>query len=192
MNDRYSNDIMGLAERMVDSLKITENKFEAIKAIYSTLMDYGDDDSIEDQEIVRFKKLDPYAVIPEYKTEGASGVDFTTIWSETFSPHETKVLKIGLAVEIPRGFELQIRPRSGITVETPFRIANSPGTIDSDYRGEIGIPVTNTGDEEAFLNSGTRIAQGVFCPVPRFKIVESKELSDTARGSGGFGSTGLN
>lgn len=155
---------------------------------------------------VRVKKLHPDAVIPEYKTEGAAGFDLVAVEDVLINRGETKLVRTGLAFEIPPGYELQIRPRSGLSLETPLRIANAPGTVDSDYRGEVKIIVTNIapydedledeyyiGSESNFeyIEKGTRIAQGVIAPVFRAEFEEVDELSGTERGAGGFGSTGM-
>ena len=105
-------------------------------------------------------------------------------------PGETKLLQTGLKFEIPHGFELQIRPRSGLSLKTKLRVANAPGTIDSDYRGEVAVIMTNTGKETVTINHGDRIAQAVLSPVYQMEFVECDDLLETERGNGGFGSTG--
>ena len=144
---------------------------------------------------VNIKKLLKNAKIPEYKTEGSAGFDFyAVIRSEGYStiirPKETQLISTGLAMEIPLGYELQIRPRSGLSLETKLRIPNSPSTIDSDYRGEIKIIVENIGDEPIVINHHDRIAQGVLKQVPQANFVIVDKLSDTLRGENGFGHTG--
>lgn len=140
---------------------------------------------------LKFKKLHPDAVIPQYQTEGAAGFDLVTVEEAVSPAGKTILLKTGLAVEVPPGYELQIRPRSGISLKTGLMIKNSPGTIDSDYRGEIGIIVYNNGERYGHcINKGERIAQAVLKRVERAEIFEVMELSDTERGVGGFGSTG--
>ena len=139
---------------------------------------------------VEIKLMHEDAVIPRYESDGAAGFDFSILEDVDVYPGRTYILKTGLAFAIPHGFELQIRPRSGTSFKTSLRIANSPGTIDSDYRGEVGIIVENIGEYSIKLENGDRIAQGVIAPVVQgaFKVVE--DLSETVRGSGGFGSTG--
>lgn len=150
---------------------------------------------------VKIKKLHPDAVVPKYATPGAAGFDLVALEDVNIDPGQTKLVKTGLSVEIPTGYELQIRPRSGTSLKTSLRVANSPGTVDSDYRGEVCVIVTNisapilSGPYAGLpvgVKKGDRIAQGVICPVVQaeFEIVE--ELSSTDRGSGGFGSTGKN
>jgi dUTP pyrophosphatase len=154
---------------------------------------------------IKIKKLDPEAVIPQYATEGASGFDLVSIEYCKVAPGENKLVKTGLAFEIPIGYELQIRPRSGLSLKTPLRVANSPGTVDSDYRGEVCVIITNTAsdcydssgngcgcrdDHATYIKAGDRIAQGIICPVIKatFDVVDF--LDETDRGAGGFGSTG--
>jgi len=142
---------------------------------------------------VRFKKLHPDAIIPEYQTSGASGFDICCCENHQIGPGATKLIMTGLAVELPEGTEMQIRPRSGLALKTPYLIKNSPGTIDADYRGEIGVIVHNLSSDSAlFYNVGERIAQGVISPVIVCCIEEILHLSETDRGAGGFGSTGIN
>ena len=141
---------------------------------------------------LRVKKVHPDAVIPQYQTKGAAGFDLVAVEDVTLGPGETTTISTGLAFEIPEGYEMQIRPRSGLTLKTPLRIANAPGTIDSDFRGEVKIIVTNTSENKGFyIKKGDRIAQGVIAPVMRAVFEEADDLSETDRGSGGFGSTGV-
>lgn len=142
--------------------------------------------------IVKVKRLRADAVIPEYATPGAAGFDLTAVEDVAIAPGETKLVPTGIAVEIPWGYEMQIRPRSGFSLKTPLRIANAPGTIDSDFRGEVKIIVTNTSENKGFyIKKGDRIAQGVIAPVMRAVLEEADDLSETDRGDGGFGSTGV-
>lgn len=141
---------------------------------------------------LKIKKLHPDAVIPKYQTAGASAFDLHSVEDMIFFSGETKVIKTGLSIELPPDTELQIRPRSGVSLKTTLRIANSPGTVDEDFRGEIGIIMTNLNHNIAVhVNKGDRIAQGAVCPVLRPEIEEVEELSDTERGEKGFGSTGV-
>ena len=145
---------------------------------------------------VRIRKVVPEAVIPKYATLGAAGFDLVSIEDITVYPGETKFVRVGLIIEVPAGYELQVRPRSGLSLKTNLRVANSPGTVDSDYRGEIGVIIDNKSHyiqsdcKSVEIKKGDRIAQGVIAPVEQVEFVEVKELSETARGSGGFGSTG--
>lgn len=148
--------------------------------------------------IVKVRKLTPLAQVPEYKTKGAAGFDLAAAEKRVIFPGETVVVRTGLAMEIPPGLELQIRPRSGISLKTPLIMKNAPGTIDSDYRGEIGIILHNINDPDGpqgnrpyTVQVGDRIAQGVLAPVVSGILKEAEELSDTERGAGGYGSTGV-
>lgn len=148
---------------------------------------------------VRVRRLpsrDPALPLPGYATDGAAGLDLlASLAAEdraglTLAPGARALVPTGLAVEIPPGYELQVRPRSGLALRHGLALVNSPGTIDSDYRGEIGVIVINLGTEPVTLAHGMRIAQGVLAPVARLAWVESDSLGESARGAGGFGSTG--
>ena len=139
--------------------------------------------------LISIRKMSPSANLPKYANIGDSGFDLEAIESVTLSPGETKLIGTGLAFEIPDGMELQVRPRSGMSLKSNFRVANSPGTVDSSFRGEVKIIAENTGHRIIFIEKGDRIAQGVICPVYRAVFIES-ELSDTGRGNKGFGSSG--
>ena len=139
---------------------------------------------------VQVKLLHPAAKMPEYKTVGASGFDLCSMTAGVIHPGETVGFELGIALAIPEGFEVQIRPRSGLSFTTPLIAKNTIGTIDSDYRGEIKFALYNTGTEPVYIEAGDRICQGVLARVPKaiFTIVD--ELSTTERGGKGFGSTG--
>ena len=141
---------------------------------------------------IEFKKLDPDAQIPRYMTELAAGLDVHALPQEslTFEPGERCLVPTGLAVAIPPGFEIQVRPRSGLAIKHGIALVNSPGTIDADYRGEIGIILINLGRELFTVNRGDRIAQLVVAPVCQAELLEVAALSATERGAGGFGHTG--
>ncbi|WP_456469726.1 dUTP diphosphatase [Caminibacter sp.] len=140
--------------------------------------------------VLKIKKLNSKAVIPSYQTEEAAGFDLHSIENTVINPGERKLIGTGLAFEIERGYEVQIRPRSGLAFKHGITVLNSPGTIDSDYRGEIKVLLINHGSEPFEIKYGERIAQAVVAPVIQAEIVEVENLSDTERGSGGFGSTG--
>lgn len=145
--------------------------------------------------IVKFKKLDDRAVIPAYQSAGASGFDLHCIEDVEIPMNGTALVKTGLAVALPPGTEMQIRPRSGLALKTPYTVKNSPGTVDADYRGEIGVIVHHCGGRRdpfpLTFKAGDRIAQAVICPVYRCEIVEVNEIDNTGRGAGGFGSSGV-
>lgn len=143
--------------------------------------------------VIAFKKLHPEAVIPEYATPGSAGMDLVAAEGKVLRYGEVALIGTGLAVALPTGLEMQIRPRSGLSKHFPNYIANSPGTIDSDYRGEIKIMVINNAPDSYFLiRPGDRIAQGVIAPVGHASCLEVEELPPTERGDGGFGHTGIN
>ena len=141
---------------------------------------------------VQIKKLDPNAIIPEYKTAGASGVDIMALLEKkiTLDPGESQIIPTGLSIAIPEDLEVQIRPRSGLAAKSNISVLNTPGTIDSDYRGEIKVILINLGNERFTVKNGDRIAQMILTPIMKFKFEEVNKLDDTIRGSGGFGSTG--
>lgn len=140
---------------------------------------------------IKVKKLHPDAVIPKYQTDGSAGFDLHAVEDVVIGTDGTELVRTGLAFEIPQGYEMQIRPRSGLSLKTKLRIANAPGTIDSDYRGEVGIVVDNTTVVPHLIRKGDRIAQGVIQAVSRAAFQEVDKLTDTQRGDGGFGSTGV-
>jgi len=142
---------------------------------------------------VKVKKLHPNAIVPRYMTEHAAGMDLCTVTDEpvVLAPGERALLPTGLAMDIPPGYEGQVRPRSGLALKKGIALVNSPGTIDADYRGEIGIIIINHGSEAVEIMPGDRVAQLIVAPVTRAALVEVDGLNDTARNSGGFGHTGL-
>jgi dUTP pyrophosphatase len=141
---------------------------------------------------VRFKKLHEDAVIPAFQTPLAAGFDLHAVVDATvvIKPGERALIRTGLSVELPAGFEMQIRPRSGLAIKHGISIVNSPGTIDADYRGEIGVILINHGDTDFHVNRDERIAQALVHALPPVEIMEVDELSSTDRGAGGFGHTG--
>jgi dUTP pyrophosphatase len=139
---------------------------------------------------IKIKKLLGTAIIPTFGTAQAAGFDFYAAETIVVPAKQKKIIPTGLAMEIPEGYEVQVRPRSGTSLKTSLLIANSPGTIDADYRGPIGIIVYNHGDLDYTVSAGERIAQGVLAAVPCSRFIEVEELGNTSRGSGGFGSTG--
>ena len=129
---------------------------------------------------------------PKLETKGSAGADLRAFIGQSIwlFPLERKLISTGLKIELPVGYEAQIRPRSGLALKHGISVLNSPGTIDSDYRGDIGIILINFSNEKFKINNGDRIAQMVLMPVLKFEFEETKDLPDTLRGSGGFGSTG--
>ncbi len=146
---------------------------------------------------VRVMRLDPRASVPEYKTDGAAGMDLSACLPRhehgtevVIEPGAIAKVPLGFAVAIPAGFEGQVRPRSGLSTRHGVTVPNAPGTVDSDYRGEMFVALINLGREAHTVHHGDRIAQLVITPVIHASMVEVESLDETARGSGGFGSTG--
>jgi dUTP pyrophosphatase len=145
---------------------------------------------IKDKMQVKFKKLNKDAKIPQYMTKGAAGFDFSSIENVTLSTGDRIAVDTGLSCKIQDGFEMQIRPRSGMALKQGITVLNAPGTIDSDYTGPIKIILVNLGDSDVVIKAGDRIAQGVISPVEQAEFLEVDKLDETERGEGGFGSTG--
>ena len=141
---------------------------------------------------VLIKKLDPAVELPSYKTDGASGMDLMAIVKKPIilKPNSSCLVPTGLAVAFSSDFEIQIRPRSGLAAKNSISVLNTPGTIDSDYRGEIKIILFNHGSENFIINNKDRVAQMVLTPIIKMELEETKELPESIRGDGGFGSTG--
>ena len=141
---------------------------------------------------ILIKRLFKNVQIPKYETEGSSGLDLAAKLDKdvNINPGEVEIIPTGLAVSIPKGFEIQIRPRSGLAAKNKISVLNTPGTIDSDYRGELKVILINLGQKKFKVENGLRIAQMVLCPIIHAKLEEVDELKDTERGEGGFGSTG--
>ena len=147
---------------------------------------------MKERMVVKYQKVDEEKPVfkPEYKTEGSSGMDLCSAENTVVLRGETKLISTNLSVEIPKGYEIQIRPRSGLAAKHSITVLNSPGTIDSDYRGEIKIILHNAANFGDFhIAIGDRIAQAVLAKVEKMEFFEYK-LSETERGSGGFGHTG--
>ena len=141
---------------------------------------------------VLIKKLNPNVMLPAYKTNGASGMDLMAFIGEPIkiAPNSSYLVPTGLSIAFSEDYELQIRPRSGLAAKNSITVLNTPGTIDSDYRGEIKIILFNHGKEEFVINNKDRVAQMILVPVVKMKFEEVENLPDTLRGEGGFGSTG--
>ena len=141
---------------------------------------------------IKFKRLE-HGVglpLPAYQTAGAAGMDICSAVSCAISAGDKRAVPTGFAVAVPEGWELQVRPRSGLAAKLMVTVGNSPGTIDSDYRGEIQVILINLGQEPFTIQRGERIAQLVLAPVTRLAWAQADQLGETARGAGGFGSTG--
>lgn len=142
---------------------------------------------------IRMKRL-PHGAglpLPSYESAGAAGMDVRAAKDMVIAPGARALVPTGFAIAIPHGFEVQVRPRSGLALKKGISVPNSPGTIDSDYRGELGVILINHGHEDFVIAHGDRIAQIVAAPVQRAAMIEVEELDETQRGEGGFGSTGV-
>ena len=141
---------------------------------------------------ILIKKTNRKVITPKYKTDGSSGVDLSAFLDKevVIKPNSSELIPTGLQVAIPEELEIQIRPRSGLAAKENIGVLNSPGTIDSDYRGELKIILFNHGNEDFIINNGDRIAQMVLVPILKMEFEEVDSLPETIRGQGGFGSTG--
>ena len=141
---------------------------------------------------ILIKKNNKEVITPKYKTDGSSGVDLSAFLEKkvVIKPNSSELIPTGLQVAIPEELEIQIRPRSGLAAKESIGVLNSPGTIDSDYRGELKIILFNHGKEDFIINNGDRIAQMVLVPIVKMEFEEVDSLPNTVRGQGGFGSTG--
>ena len=140
---------------------------------------------------VSFKRLVPEAVLPAYAHPGDAGMDLCSVESLVIPAGGRSLVRTGLKMALPAGYEAQVRPRSGLALKRGVTVLNTPGTIDEGSRGEIGVVLANFGDEDFRVETGDRIAQMVIAPVTRAEISETDELDATDRGEGGFGSTGV-
>ena len=141
---------------------------------------------------ILIKKINKEVITPKYKTDGSSGVDLSAFLEKkvVIKPNSSELIPTGLQVAIPEELEIQIRPRSGLAAKERIGVLNSPGTIDSDYRGELKIILFNHSNKDFIINNGDRIAQMVLVPILKMEFEEVDSLPDTVRGQGGFGSTG--
>ena len=141
---------------------------------------------------VLIKKLFTGVQLPSYKTSGASGMDLMAFISSsiTIKPRTSRLISTGLSMAFSQDYEIQIRPRSGLAIKNNISVLNTPGTIDSDYRGEIKIIIYNHGNKDFLVNNGDRIAQMILTPVVKMELEETNDLPETIRGEGWFGSTG--
>tara|TARA_B100000795_G_scaffold158894_1_gene119400 strand:- start:1429 stop:1869 length:441 start_codon:yes stop_codon:yes gene_type:complete len=141
---------------------------------------------------IQIKKLSDTVLIPKYETIGSSGMDIAAHIEKDIiiNPGKKALVPTGFSVAIPSGYEIQIRPRSGLAAKKSITVLNTPGTIDADYRGEVKVILINLGQDKFIIKNGERIAQMVVCPIIQVYLEEVKELSETGRGSDGFGSTG--
>ena len=141
---------------------------------------------------ILIKRLSKNIPLPKYETDGSSGMDLAANIDQEIeiNPGKSAIIPTGLAVSIPKNFEIQIRPRSGLAAKNQLSVLNTPGTIDSDYRGELKVILINLGDKTFKVENGSRVAQMVLCPIIKASLKEVETLEETKRGIGGFGSTG--
>lgn len=170
---------------------LSSNKKEMLTLMFGKTVEIFKELAVAQRPIIKVKitKLNPDAVIPKYAHPTDAGADVCAIEETIIEPNETKIVKTGLAVAIPSGYEIQVRPRSGLSLKTGLRVANAPGTIDSDYRGEVGVIMQNVSSEPYTIEKGAKIAQFVISEVPMIGWDEVDELNTTERGEGGYGST---
>ena len=142
---------------------------------------------------ILIKRLSKEVTLPKYETDGSSGLDLAAFIDKNIEikPGKSEIIPTGLAVAIPKNFEIQIRPRSGLAAKNQITVLNTPGTIDADYRGELKVILINLSNKSYIVERGLRIAQMVLCPVVKANLKEVDSLEDTKRGSDGFGSTGV-
>ena len=140
---------------------------------------------------IKFVKLVEEAQIPKFAHKSDAGMDLCSVESVVLAPQEFKVVKTGLQMSLPFGYEAQVRPRSGLAAKKGVTVLNTPGTIDADYRGEVGVILINHGKEPFQIEKGDRIAQMVISKLTKFQIKKVSEVNKTTRGKGGFGSTGV-
>ena len=140
---------------------------------------------------VEFKRVHPDAVLPGYAKPGDAGMDLRSVEELSVPPRGRALVRTGLVMALPPGYEAQVRPRSGLALKSGITVLNTPGTIDAGYRGEVGVILFNTTDEPFAVRKGDRIAQLVIAAVVEAQVVEAAELGETERGAGGFGSTGV-
>ena len=140
---------------------------------------------------LKIQRIHPNAKLPEYAHPGDAGLDLFSVEETVIQPGESKLIGTGIMIELPENTEAQIRPRSGLALKNQITVLNSPGTIDHGYRGQVGVILINHGTKPFTVESGMKIAQMVIAPVMSVKIVDTKDLTETKRGEGGFGSTGI-
>lgn len=183
-----------LLNSLIQTDEVSESKKEFLSIMFGSMADIHEQLLVSGRTQIEVKitKLNPDAVIPQYAHPTDAGADVAAVEEVTIQPGETKIVKTGIAVAIPPGYEIQMRPRSGLSVKSKLRIPNTPGTIDTEYRGEIGVPLWNAGDTPYTIEKGMKIAQMLIAPTPMIKwneVATVEELGTTSRGEGGFGST---
>jgi len=172
-------------EAKVESVKVEKANEELIDEVMAP-------EEKSDQLKVRIQKVHEHATIPNYAHEGDSGMDLYSVEEHVLTPGERKLIPTGLKIALPIGYEAQVRPKSGLALKHGITIINTPGTVDAGYRGELGLIVINHGTFDYKIERKQKVAQLVIQKVERAKLEEVESLEDTQRGTGGFGSTGLN
>jgi len=140
---------------------------------------------------IKIKKLSPEAIVPHYAHDGDAGMDVYSMLDLALKPGHRSAIPTGLSFEIPKGYEIQVRPKSGMAIKSGITVLNTPGTVDSGYRGEVKVILINHSSQDYEIKKGEKIAQIVLAKYETAQIVEVEDLSETGRGDGGFGSTGL-
>lgn len=140
---------------------------------------------------LKVKLINKDAKLPQYANPGDAGLDLYSVEEKVIQPGEAELIATGMIIELPRGTEAQVRPRSGLALKHQVTVLNSPGTIDEGYRGEVKVILINHGKKEFKVEKQMRIAQMIVAPVSKVNVIEVKDVSDTERGEGGFGSTGM-
>lgn len=176
----------------IETWEISENKKNFIKTFLNKSKELTIDlyNNPREKIEVKIHRISKDAILPKYAHPTDAGADVYSVEDITIAPNETVIVPTGLTMAVPAGYEVQIRPRSGLSAKTNLRIANAPGTIDADYRGEIGIIMNNIGNKTETIKKGDRIAQMLIAPTPMISWKEVESLDTTERGAGGFGSTG--
>lgn len=180
-----------MLKEIADDDSLSENKKDLLITIFKTTINRGFTYMANPRERISVKilKMNDDAVIPSYAHDTDAGADVYSCEDITIEAGETKLVHTGLKFEIPSGYEVQVRPRSGNSLKTKIRIANTPGTIDSNYRGELGVIVDNTGTEPINITKGFKIAQILIAPTPMMEFTVVDKLANSDRGEGGYGST---
>lgn len=140
--------------------------------------------------MIKIKKFHPDAVVPEYKTVGSAGADLVSVHDLDIQPGKVGIVSLGFSVSLPSGYEIQVRPRSGLAAVHAITVLNAPGTVDSDYRGPMSVLLINHGNQVFHVSKGDRVAQMILAEVCQARFEEVEVLDETERGKGGFGSTG--
>lgn len=181
-----------IVKEIDETWEVSDNKKNMVKTFLNKSRDLTVSLSENPRERIEVKvhRISEDAILPKYAHDTDAGADIYSISDVTINPNETVIVPTGLTVAIPAGYEIQIRPRSGLSLKTNLRIANAPATIDAAYRGEVGVIMNNIGDKPVLVKKGDRIAQMLIAPTPMILWKEVNELDTTDRGAGGFGSTG--